>query len=465
MILMLRSLVSVSRADRIMFKKVLIANRGEIALRINRACHELGISTVAVYSTADADSLHVKFADESVCIGPPSPSQSYLCMPAILSAAEITNADAIHPGYGFLAENPSFARACEEEGISFIGPKAEVIESMGNKIRSKEIAAKAGVPLLLSLDARQDINLLKKECQKMGYPVLIKAAMGGGGRGMKLVKSESELAQSLEIASSESKSAFGSDEIYIEKYCLNPRHIEFQILADNYGNIIHLGERDCSIQRRHQKILEEAPSPIVTEDLRDRMGKAAIAAAKAVNYSNVGTVEFIVDREKNFFFLEMNTRIQVEHPITEMVTGIDLVREQILMAAGERLRFQQKDIQIRGHAIECRITAEDPVTFSPNPGRIKLFHPPSGYGVRMESTACSEYMVPPHYDSMVSKLIVHDTSRRFAIEKMKQALSEFVVQGIKTNIPLHREVLENQDFISGDYDTGFLRQIRPVLSN
>lgn len=446
-----------------MFKKVLIANRGEIALRIIRACHELGISTVAVYSTADADSLHVKFADESVCIGPPTPSKSYLSMPALLSAAEITQADAIHPGYGFLSENAQFARACFEQDVHFIGPSPDVIDAMGNKVRAKEVARQAGVPLLPSVDTRQDLTKIKKELKNIGYPVLIKAAMGGGGRGMKLVKDESQIQAALELAKSESLSAFGSDEIYIEKYCVKPRHIELQILADQHGNVVHLGERDCSIQRRHQKLLEEASSPIMDASLRAKMGETAVAAAKSVNYSNVGTVEFIVDADKNFYFLEMNTRIQVEHPVTEMITGIDLLRAQIESAAGQKLPFLQEDIRWKGHSIECRITAEDPMTFAPHPGRIQLFHPPAGLGVRLESVACSDYMVPPFYDSMIAKLIVHDESRPRAISKMRQALSEFVIQGIKTTIPLHREILENADFCEGRYDTSFLSQLRPSL--
>lgn len=445
------------------FKKVLIANRGEIALRVNRACHELGLSTVAVHSTADTGSLHVKFADESVCIGPPSPRESYLNMHALLSAAEVTGADAVHPGYGFLSENAQFARACEEMGLTFIGPSADAIERMGNKIRAKETVAKAGVPLLPSLKLFDDAGKfltereIKERAHEIGYPVLIKAAAGGGGRGMKIVQSENDLLRMLEIARSESKAAFGSDEVYIEKYCVEPRHIEFQILGDKYGNIIHLGERDCSLQRRHQKILEETPSPALSPALRELMGQKSVAAAKAVDYSTVGTIEFLLDRDKKFYFLEMNTRIQVEHPITEEVTGIDLVREQIQMAQGKKLMLTQKDVQMRGHSIECRITAEDPATFAPSPGKISLFHAPMGKGVRLESTACSDYFVPPHYDSLLSKLIVWDENRDLAIKKMSQALQEFVVMGVKTIIPLHQRILEDPDFRAGHYDTSYLQ--------
>lgn len=445
-----------------MFRKILIANRGEIALRINRACHELGIATVAVYSTADADSLHVKFADESVCIGPPDPRESYLNMQSVLAAAEVTEADAIHPGYGFLAENADFAKACEESGIAFIGPSASVINQMGHKVRAKELAASAGVPLLPSLkftELAREGELADKLESEIGFPVLIKAALGGGGRGMKLVESKKDFSHAIKVAQSESLSAFGSSEVYVEKFCQKPRHIEIQILADKQGNVIHLGERDCSVQRRHQKLIEEAPSVVVSPEMRDEMGRMAVALAKKVGYHTVGTVEFIVDENLNFYFLEMNTRIQVEHPVTEMVTGVDLVREQILTAAGHELRYKQSDIQVRGHAIEVRITAEDPTNFQPSPGRITLFHAPSGFGVRLESVACSDYYVPPFYDSMVAKLIVHDESREHCLARLKGALSEFVVQGIKTSIPLHQRVIAHPDFREGRYDTGFLAKI------
>ncbi len=443
-----------------MFQKVLIANRGEIALRVNRACHELGLQTVAVYSTADKDSLHVKFADESVCIGPPSPKESYLNIQSILAAAELTGAQAIHPGYGFLSENAEFARICKESGLVFIGPSPEAIDSMGHKIKAKDKVMSAGVPVLPSIKLKGELTpKLKEEIIKVGFPVLIKAAMGGGGRGMKIVRSIEELGPQLEVARSESKNAFGSDEVYIEKYLQAPRHIEIQVLGDQHGNVIHLGERDCSIQRRHQKLLEEAPSPVLSAALRKKMGETAVAAAKAVNYSSTGTVEFIVDSDLNFYFLEMNTRIQVEHPVTEMITGVDLVREQIRSALGKELRYSQSDIQWRGHSIECRVTAEDPRTFAPNPGQIKLFHPPMGYGVRLESTACSDYFVPPYYDSMIAKLIVHDENREMAIEKMKGALREFIIHGVKTTIPLHLDLMSHPDFRSGRYDTGFLARL------
>jgi acetyl-CoA carboxylase biotin carboxylase subunit len=448
------------------FRKVLIANRGEIALRVHRACHELGLSTVAVYSTADADSLHVKFADESVCIGPPSPRESYLNIHALLSAAEVTGADAVHPGYGFLSENAQFARACKEMGLTFIGPSPDAIERMGHKIVAKETVQAAGVPLFPSVKVVDSKGRprtegdLKKKVDEIGYPVLIKAAMGGGGRGMKVVRNPEELLRFIEVARSESKSAFGSDEVYIEKYCEQPRHIEFQILADQFGNTIHLGERDCSIQRRHQKLLEETPSPALTPQLRERMAAAAMAAAKAVDYSSVGTIEFILDHDQRFYFLEMNTRIQVEHPITEMVTNVDLVREQILVSMGEELQLKQKDIRFEGHSIECRITAEDPKTFVPSPGRVTLFHPPMGRGIRLESSIYSDCMVSPFYDSMLCKLIATDKTRELAMAKMRQALSEFIIRGVKTTIPLHLQILSDPDFISGKYDTRYLSLAR-----
>lgn len=443
-----------------MIKKVLIANRGEIALRINRACHELGLSTVAVYSTADADSLHVKFADESVCIGPPAPRESYLNMHALLSVAEVTGAEALHPGYGFLSENAQFARACRDMGIIFIGPSPESIEKMGHKVLAKETVAKVDMPLLPTLSHldKMSEDKLKIRVKEMGYPVLLKAALGGGGRGMKIVREANELLKALDLARSESRAAFASDEIYIEKFCEHSRHIEFQIMADTYGNCIHLGERDCSIQRRHQKVLEETPSLFLTPELRSQMGKYAVEAARVVNYSTVGTIEFLVDTFQKFYFLEMNTRIQVEHPITEMVTGIDLVREQIKLALGEKLSLKQEDIIWKGHALECRITAEDPWTFAPSPGHIKLFHPPMGLGIRLESTACSDYVVSPYYDSLLSKLIVHDENRSLAIAKMREALKEFIIVGVKTSIPLHMKILNDPDFQEGKYDTHFLER-------
>jgi len=441
-------------------KKVLIANRGEIALRINRACHELGLSTVAVYSTVDVDALHVKFADESVCIGPPAAKESYLNMQSLLAAAEVTDADAIHPGYGFLSENADFANLCTESGIKFIGPSSKVIHRMGHKVNAKEAAEKAGVPILpsLRLDQNVSMKLIKEKVEAMGFPILIKAAMGGGGRGMKLVRKMDELERMIEVAKNESLQAFGSNLVYIEKFALNPRHIEIQILADERGNVIHLGERDCSIQRRHQKLVEESPSAVITPEIRKKMGAAAVALAESVGYSSAGTIEYVTDQDLNFYFLEMNTRIQVEHPVTEMVTGVDLLKQQILVAQGEKLSITQKDIQVRGHAIECRITAEDPKTFLPAPGRIQLFHPPCGLGVRLESAACSDYVVSPYYDSMICKLIVHGDSRGNAILKMREALKEFVIHGIKTTIPFHRSLMTHPDFVAGRYDTGFIRK-------
>lgn len=439
-------------------KKVLIANRGEIALRINRACHELGLSTVAVYSTADADALHVKFADESVCIGPPQASESYLNMSSLLAAAEVTGADAVHPGYGFLAENATFARACQAENLCFIGPSPDVIDQMGHKIRAKELAHKAGVPTLPSLVVKPEMSTpeVMHALKEIGYPVLIKAAMGGGGRGMKLVKSPEEWTSLYSLARSESLKAFGSDEVYVEKYCVSPKHVEVQVLGDQSGKVLHFGERDCSIQRRHQKLVEEALCPILEESTRQQMGKVAVQLAEQVGYYSAGTVEFVLDADKNFYFLEMNTRIQVEHPVTEMVTGFDLVKAQIEVAQGQNLKLKQSDLQFRGHSIECRILAEDPKNFQPCPGLISLFHPPMGFGVRLESTACSDYFVPPYYDSMIAKLIVHADSRVAAIEKMKQALREFVIQGIKTTIPLHLEIMDHPVFREGNYDTKFL---------
>ncbi len=446
--------------------KVLIANRGEIALRVLRACRELNLSTVAVYSTADAEALHVKFADESVCIGPPAATDSYLNMHALLSAAEITGADAVHPGYGFLSENAAFARACESMGLLFIGPSGDIIESMGNKVKAKEAVERMGVPLLPSMkltaqNAALSETQILEEAKKIGYPVLIKAAMGGGGRGMKIVRKADDLIAALNLARQESRSAFGSEEVYIEKYCEEPRHIEIQVMGDRYGNLRHFGERDCSIQRRHQKLLEEALSPALSPELRAAIGEAGLKAAAAVNYFTAGTVEFLLDTDQRFYFLEMNTRIQVEHPVTEMVTGFDLVREQIKTAIGEKISYSQNEIQFKGHAIECRITAEDPSTFAPSPGRIELFHPPYGRGVRLESCAHTDFFVPPYYDSMIGKLITYDENREFCIRRMKQALKEFVVRGIKTTIPLHLAILEDADFIAGRYTTKFLQTFKP----
>ncbi len=440
-------------------EKVLIANRGEIALRVIRACRELNLKSVAVYSTADAESLHVKFADESVCIGPPPSKESYLNMHALLSAAELTGADAVHPGYGFLSENSEFARLCKSVGLLFIGPSADVIETMGHKVRAKETVAAMGVPLLPSLKVVELSEALPSQVSRdIGYPILIKAAMGGGGRGMKIVHNERDLLSMMRLAQQESKASFGSDEIYIEKYCQSPRHIEVQILGDLHGNIVHLFERDCSIQRRHQKVIEEAPSPALSEKLRQEITQAAVNAAKAVRYSTAGTIEFLLDTDGRFYFLEMNTRIQVEHPITEMVTGRDLVRDQIRTACGEELGFKQSDLSIKGHAIEFRLLAEDPKTFSPCPGRIGLFHAPMGKGVRLESAAHGDYFVPPFYDSMIAKLICWDDTRELALVKSRSALREFLVQGIKTSIPLHQAILEESDFIEGRYTTRYLEE-------
>ena len=439
-----------------MFQKILIANRGEIALRIIRACRELGVRTVAVHSTADSEAMHVKLADESVCIGPPESRYSYLNIPAILSAAEITDAEAIHPGYGFLAENAAFAEMCQAAGIKFIGPTARSIKLMGDKIKARETMIKSGVPVLPG--SKNEIGSddeARKIADEIGYPVIIKAAAGGGGKGMKIVHTPASLISSLMMAKSEAQAAFGNSSVYIEKFCERPRHVEIQLLADNYWNIIHLGERDCSIQRRHQKLIEESPCPVLSDKMRDKMGKAAVEAAQAVNYTNVGTVEFLLDGD-NFYFMEMNTRIQVEHPVTEMVTGIDLVKEQIKAAAGEKLKIKQKDIRIKGHSIECRINAEDPVKFIPCPGRIEGYHTPGGPGVRVDSAAYNHYIIPPYYDSMIAKLIVHADSREEAIARMLRALDEYVIEGIKTTIPFHKKLLTDKDFVEGNFDTNFL---------
>ncbi|MDD2336511.1 MAG: acetyl-CoA carboxylase biotin carboxylase subunit [Geobacteraceae bacterium] len=443
-----------------MFHKILIANRGEIALRIIRACKELGIKTVAVYSTADSESLHVKLADESVCIGPPSSLQSYLNVNAIISAAELTDAEAIHPGYGFLAENAAFAEICENCGITFIGPTSESMRLMGDKISARQAMIEQNVPILPGTkDAVQDVNEAVKVAKKIGFPVIIKASAGGGGRGMKIVHSPAALPNAFATARAEAQSGFGNPEVYIEKYCQQPRHVEIQILGDKHGNVIHLGERDCSIQRRHQKLIEEAPCSVLTPQLRAVMGDAAVRAAKAVDYNSAGTVEFLLDSESNFYFMEMNTRIQVEHPVTEMVTGIDIVREQIRSAAGLKLRYKQSDVKIKGHAIECRINAEDPFKFTPSPGKITSYHTPGGLGVRVDSFVYDQYTVLPYYDSLISKLIVHADTREDAIRRMLRALDEYLIEGIKTTIPFHKRVLSNKDFIEGHLDTGFLERM------
>lgn len=441
-----------------MFRKVLIANRGEIALRVIRACRELGISTVAVYSEADSDSLHVRFADEDVCIGPGPSPQSYLNIANIISAAEVSDAEAIHPGYGFLAENPHFAEICQECNIKFIGPSPEAIRLMGDKAKAKETVRKAGVPVIPGSDGVVDnITEAQHEARRLGYPVIIKAVAGGGGRGMRIVKSDAELVESFPMAQAEAEKAFGKAELYLEKYIVNPKHIEFQLLADEHGNIVHLGERDCSIQRRHQKLIEETPCPIMTEELRRRMGRAAVRAAEAVNYTSAGTIEFLLDRNGEFYFMEMNTRIQVEHPITEEVTRIDIVKEQIKIAAGEPLSFQQKDIRFMGHAIECRINAEDPDNdFKPNPGRVTAFHMPGGPGIRVDSHVYNEYIIPPFYDSLLAKLIAWGRNRKEAIARLKRALDEFVIEGVKTTIPFHQEVISSEAFKQGDFGTNFI---------
>jgi acetyl-CoA carboxylase biotin carboxylase subunit len=445
-----------------LFRKVLIANRGEIALRVIRACRELGISTVAVYSTADEHSLHVKLADEAVCIGPPQSKQSYLNSVALLSAADITGADAIHPGYGFLSENAEFARLCAECKVTFIGPSVANIQAMGEKTNARAIARAAGVPMLPgTLSAVPGMEAALMEAEKIGYPVILKAAAGGGGRGIHVVYNAQQLRSSFDRASSEAGAAFGNPAMYVEKYCEHPRHVEIQVLCDKHGNRIALGERDCTIQRRHQKLLEESPSPMLDQKLRDQMCEAALKLCEAVSYENVGTVEFLLDEKKNFYFMEMNTRIQVEHPVTEMVTGFDLIKEQIRAAAGFVLKLKQSDVKIQSHSIECRINAEDPDTFAPSPGKITALHTPGGLGVRIDSFVYDQYKVVPFYDSMIAKLIVHAPTRLDAIAKMRQALDEFVVEGIKTNIAFHKKILASKKFRDSDYDTHFLEEFLP----
>jgi acetyl-CoA carboxylase biotin carboxylase subunit len=439
-----------------MFKKILIANRGEIALRVIRTCREMGIKTVAVYSTADKESLHVKFADEAVCIGPPASKDSYLKIANIISAAEITNADAIHPGYGFLSENAKFSRICKEHGIKFIGASPEMIEGMGDKSSAKDTMIKAGVPTIPGSEGLlENLEQAKKLAKKVKYPVIIKATAGGGGKGMRIVWEEAEMEKAWDSARQEAAAAFGNDGMYLEKYIEEPRHIEIQIVGDQYGKACHLSERDCSVQRRHQKLAEETPSPFMTDELREAMGQAAIKAALAVSYEGVGTVEFLVDKHKNFYFMEMNTRIQVEHPITEEVINYDLIREQILVAAG--VPISGKNYYPQLHAIECRINAEDPANnFRPSPGKITNLHIPGGHGVRVDSHVYAGYTIPPNYDSMIAKLITVAQTRDEAINKMYRALSEFVIEGIKTTIPFHLKLMQNQKFIEGDYTTKFM---------
>ncbi len=444
------------------FKKVLIANRGEIAVRIIRSCKELGIETVSVHSTADEDSLHVKMADESVCIGPAKSAQSYLNIPQLLSAADITGADAIHPGYGFLSEDDEFSEMCAKWGITFIGPSPECVRKMGDKIESKILARNAGVPTLEPIHVKgKALEEIKSEADKMGYPILIKASAGGGGRGMKRIESASELPDALARLEAEAKSAFGDGTLFIEKYIQNPRHIEIQILADKHGNVLHLGERDCTIQRRFQKILEESPSPVLPEKTRQEMADASIRLAKAVNYDSVGTVEYLYDQDDGrFYFMEMNTRIQVEHPVTEQRTGIDLIAEQIQVAMGHKLAIKQKDINFRGHVIEFRINAEDPKTGMPSPGFITHYHRPGGLGVRSDDFIYTGYTVPPYYDSMVSKIIITADSREKCLARGMRALTEVVVSGIQTNIDLHKKIITHPDFISNNYSTNFLTKIQ-----
>ena len=439
-----------------MFGKVLIANRGEIAVRIIRACRELGIGTVAVHSTADTDAMHVRLADESVCIGPPSARESYLNVRALLSAAAVTGADAVHPGYGFLSENAGFAEMVEAHGMTFIGPSPAHIRMMGDKIAAKTAMASIGVPLVPGSDgALLDVAAARAVAARVGYPVLIKAAAGGGGRGMKVAHSEDELEEAWTVARTEARTAFGDDAVYLEKYLDRPRHIELQVMADNHGNVVHFGERDCSLQRRHQKVLEEAGSPALSGAERDAIGAIATAGLRKLGYRNAGTLEFLY-QDGQFAFIEMNTRLQVEHPVTEMVCDVDLVREQIRIAAGAALGYSQDQVTFRGHAIECRINAEDPETFMPDPGRVDLFHAPGGLGVRVDSALYAGYVVPPYYDSMVAKLIVHAPTRPEAIARMRRALGEFAIQGIKTTLPLHRRILEAPAFVSGDYTIHWL---------
>jgi acetyl-CoA carboxylase biotin carboxylase subunit len=439
------------------FQKILIANRGEIALRIVRTCREMGIRSVVAHSTADRDSLPVRLADESVCIGPEDSAQSYLNIPRLIAAAEVTDAEAVHPGYGFLAENATFAEICGACSLRFIGPSPEVIRLLGDKVRAREVARKADVPLLPGSEgAVRDEAGARAVAEALQYPVLLKASMGGGGRGMRVVREADALAAAVRTCQAEAAAAFGSSEIYLEKYVEGARHVEVQILADGQGQAIHLGERDCTIQRRHQKLLEETPSPVVTAPVRTALTGAALRLARAVGYESAGTVEFLLDRNGRFYFLEVNTRIQVEHPVTEMVTGVDLIREQIRIAAGERLGLAQDAVAIRGHAMECRVTAEDPVSFAPSPGRITAYLPPGGPGIRVDSHAVAGYVVPPYYDSLVAKVIAHGADRGEAVARMRRAFREFVLEGIKTTIPLHTRLLEDPRFVDGRYSTTFL---------
>ena len=440
-----------------MFEKVLIANRGEVALRIHRACREMGIRTVAVHSEADADAMHVRLADEAVCIGPARSTDSYLNQSAIISAAHITGADAIHPGYGFLSESADFAEMVEEHGITFIGPKAETMRMMGDKITAREASIKAGLPVVPGSPALESVEHAIEWANKIGYPVIVKAKDGGGGKGMKTAFNDAEMKEAYTMAKAEAKNAFTSDVVYMEKYLQNPRHIEMQVLADNYGNVVHLGERDCSIQRNHQKVIEETPSPGLNQSQRDEIGEIARKAAESLGYSNAGTMEFLFEDGK-FYFLEMNTRVQVEHPISEAISGIDIVKEQIRIASGAKLGYSQEDIQFSGHAIECRINAEDPETFIPFPGKITEWHAPGGLGVRVDSEIYSGYTIPPYYDSMIAKLIVHGKTRNAALMRLRRALEEFVIEGVKTTIPLHQDIISQAEYIDGQFNIHWLEK-------
>ncbi|HEX7175993.1 MAG TPA: acetyl-CoA carboxylase biotin carboxylase subunit [Pyrinomonadaceae bacterium] len=441
------------------FNKILIANRGEIACRIIWTCKEMGIRTVAVHSTADRDSLHVRFADEAICIGGPTSAQSYLNISAVIAAAEITNVDAIHPGYGFLAESAYFAEICEACNIKFIGPRPDVIRQMGDKVEARRTMTEAGLPVLPgSPEPLRDEGEALAIAREIGYPVIIKASAGGGGRGMRIVRAEGEFLPAMRTASTEAAAAFKNGDVYIEKFIERPRHVEIQVLADEHGNCIHLGERDCSIQRRHQKLIEESPSPVLTPEMREQMGHAAVEACRRVGYSSAGTIEFLLDEDQKFYFMEMNTRIQVEHPVTEMVTLVDVVRNQIRIAEGEEISYRQEEIEIRGHSIECRINAEDPATFAPSPGLITTYNIPGGPGVRVDTAVYAGYYVPPFYDSLIAKLIVHARTRELAIARMRRALEVMVIEGVKTTIPLHLAIMDDPHFRSGEYSTKFMEQ-------
>ena len=444
-----------------MFQKILIANRGEIALRIICACKELGVRTVAVYSEADRDALHVRFADEAVCIGPPRSADSYLNVASIISAAEITDADAIHPGYGFLSENANFAEVCETCKITFIGPRPDVMQLMGDKNKARETMASLGLPVLPGSGVVESEAEAVQAARKIGYPVMVKAAAGGGGRGMRTVESAAELPQALEAARNEAKAAFGSPEVYLEKLIPSPRHIEFQVLADQHGKVVHLGERECTIQRRHQKLVEESPSTQIDAPLRQRVGHLVVEAMRKVGYTNAGTVEFLMDEDRNLYFLEMNTRIQVEHPVTEMVTDIDVVKQQILIAAGERLEIEGETVPLRGHAVECRIVAENPETFAPSAGQVTWLHLPGGPGVRVDRAVYTESVIPPYYDSLIAKLITHGRDRQEAISRMARALGMFIIDGVSTSIPVHERIMADADFRAGRFDTHFLARFSP----